>query len=145
MGDSDPNTAQRDEYTTIPGDGTQLACRACGPAGKPVIVFVHGYPDNQRVWDRVIAELSDDYRCVRYDVRGAGRSSRPNATAAYTLDHLEADLRAVIDWASPHAPVHLVAHDWGSIQSWEAVTDPALSGRIASFTSISGPCLEVGS
>ncbi len=37
---------------------------------------------------------------------------------------------------------HLVGHDWGSIQGWEFVTDPRLSGRIASFTSCSGPCLD---
>ncbi|MGH3389193.1 MAG: SDR family oxidoreductase, partial [Actinomadura sp.] len=31
-------------------------------------------------------------------------------------------------------------HDWGSIQSWEAVT--TMADRFASFTSISGPCLD---
>lgn len=36
----------------------------------------------------------------------------------------------------------MVGHDWGSIQSWEAVTDPRISRRIASYTSISGPCLD---
>lgn len=142
MRDSHSNMRAQDKTTTIAGDGVRLACRACGPVGRPVVVFVHGYPDNQRVWDRVVAELSGDYRCITYDVRGAGQSSRPRAVAAYTLDHLEADLKAVIDWASPQAPVHLIAHDWGSIQTWEAVTDPALADRIASFTSISGPCLD---
>jgi hypothetical protein len=39
-------------------------------------------------------------------------------------------------------PFHLVAHDWGSIQCWEAVTDPANAARLASYTSISGPCLD---
>jgi NAD(P)-dependent dehydrogenase (short-subunit alcohol dehydrogenase family) len=38
--------------------------------------------------------------------------------------------------------VHVVAHDWGSIQAWEAVTDPDRQHRIASFTTISGPCLD---
>src|SRR5699024_2829618 len=46
------------------------------------------------------------------------------------------------DTASPERPVHLIGHDWGSIQVWEAVTDPAMGNRIASFTSISGPCLD---
>lgn len=38
--------------------------------------------------------------------------------------------------------VHVVGHDWGSIQGWAAVTDDAVTGRIASFTSISGPHLN---
>ena len=38
--------------------------------------------------------------------------------------------------------VHLVGHDWGSLQGWEAVTTDHMAGRIASFTSMSGPCLD---
>ena len=38
--------------------------------------------------------------------------------------------------------VHLVAHDWGSIQAWAAVTDDAVMRKVASFTSISGPHLN---
>ena len=35
-----------------------------------------------------------------------------------------------------------MAHDWGSIQTWESVTNPKLRTRIASYTSLSGPCLD---
>ena len=52
------------------------------------------------------------------------------------------DLDAVLDQTSPDAPVHLVAHDWGSVQGWEAVTTKGLATRIASFTSVSGPPLD---
>jgi pimeloyl-ACP methyl ester carboxylesterase len=51
-------------------------------------------------------------------------------------------MAAVIAEVSPDLPVHLVGHDWGSIQGWEAVSSELLAGRIASFTSISGPPLE---
>jgi pimeloyl-ACP methyl ester carboxylesterase len=69
-------------------------------------------------------------------------SSDLRATRAYRLEHLVEDLGAVIDTVSPDRPVHLVGHDWGSIQSWEAVTTRVLAGRIASYTSISGPSLD---
>src|SRR5699024_8659245 len=62
------------------------------------------------------------------------------------LDQLARDLRSVVDAISPDRPVHLLAHDWGSIQAWHAITGDELHDRIASFTSISGPCLDhVGS
>jgi hypothetical protein len=51
-------------------------------------------------------------------------------------------MAAVISAVSPGGPVHLVAHDWGSIQGWEAVTSDLLGSRIASFTSIAGPPLD---
>ena len=40
----------------------------------------------------------------------------------YALPVLIEDMAAVITEVSPDAPVHLVGHDWGSIQGWEAVT-----------------------
>ncbi|MGH3967477.1 MAG: SDR family NAD(P)-dependent oxidoreductase, partial [Mycobacterium sp.] len=59
----------------------------------------------------------------------------------YRLPQLVSDIGAVIDSLRIDA-VHLLAHDWGSIQGWAAVTDDALMDRIASFTSISGPHLN---
>lgn len=134
--------AERTPDAVIQGDGVHLACYADGEPRQPTLVFVHGYPDTAGIWDRLISQLADRYHCVRYDVRGAGRSERPAEVSAYKLAHLERDLAAVIDWASPDAPVHLIGHDWGSIQSWEAATDRALADRLASFTTISGPCLD---
>nr|WP_255375634.1 SDR family oxidoreductase [Saccharomonospora sp. CUA-673] len=58
------------------------------------------------------------------------------------LDRLAADLAAVLDAVCPDRPAHLLAHDWGSVQTWHAVTDERLRGRVASFTSVSGPCLD---
>lgn len=120
-----------------------LAIYEWGRAGnRPTVLLVHGYPDAASVWTATAERLAADCHVVAYDVRGAGRSGRPAATRAYALDRLSADLGRVMDAVSPDAPVHLVGHDWGSIQSWEAVTTPELAARIASFTSISGPCLD---
>ncbi|MCG8926441.1 SDR family oxidoreductase [Lentzea sp. CC55] len=116
-----------------------LAVQVRGTSG-PTVVLVHGYPDTHAVWDRVAAVLERDFRVVTYDVRGAGASTAPSTQDGYRLGRLAADLFAVIDAVSPGEPVHLVGHDWGSIQSWEAVTTPG--ARIATFTSISGPCLD---
>lgn len=128
--------------TVSSADGTRIAVYESGNPAGTVLVAVHGYPDNHTVWDGLAAELGDRYRVITYDVRGAGASGKPLAKTAYTMDRLVEDLRAVIDAVSPDAPVHLVGHDWGSIQSWGAVTDPSFASRIASYTSISGPHLH---
>ncbi|UQS25663.1 alpha/beta fold hydrolase [Amycolatopsis thermalba] len=123
-------------------DGTRIAVAEAGDPAAPTVVCVHGYPDDRSVWDGVVARLEPRFHVVTYDVRGAGESDRPSRRAAYALDRLAEDLAAVLDEVSPDRPAHLVAHDWGSIQSWHAVTGERLRGRIASFTSISGPSLD---
>ncbi|WP_420997153.1 alpha/beta fold hydrolase [Cupriavidus sp. 30B13] len=120
----------------------RLAVKTWGDPSRRAIVLVHGYPDNSAVWHGVAPLLADDYYVVAYDVRGAGASSAPGSVAAYRLERLTEDFSAVIDAVSPGAPVHLAGHDWGSIQCWEFATEPRLRGRIASFTSCSGPCLD---
>jgi pimeloyl-ACP methyl ester carboxylesterase len=123
-------------------DGVSVAVYESGDADGPTVLAVHGYPDNHAVWDGVVELLAGRFHVVTYDVRGAGRSDKPAAVSAYRMDRLVDDLTAVIDAVSPNEPVHLLGHDWGSIQSWPAMTHEPLAGRIASFTSISGPSLD---
>jgi pimeloyl-ACP methyl ester carboxylesterase len=121
----------------------QLHSRIWGETGRRTVVLVHGFPDTHAVWRPVAEHLAAaGVRAVAYDVRGAGRSPAPASTAGYGLDHLVDDLAAVVDEVSPDEPVHLVGHDWGSIQGWEAVCGDRLAGRISGFTSISGPSLD---
>ena len=54
----------------------QLAVYEEGLPDGPVLVCIHGYPDDHRVWDGVVDALSSRYRVVRYDVRGAGESDQ---------------------------------------------------------------------
>lgn len=123
-------------------DGVRLSVRVTGVDDAPTVVLVHGYPDNGSMWDGIAALLERRYRVVVYDVRGAGRSDKPSGRASYKLDQLSDDLAAVVDEVQPEGKVHLLAHDWGSIQTWHSVTGDRLRGRLASFTSISGPSLD---
>ncbi len=128
-------------HVTSP-DGTRLAVYESGEPGSPTVLAVHGYPDNHTVWDGVTARLAERFHVVTYDVRGTGASDKPGSVSGYRMPRLVADLAAVIGAVSPARPVHLLAHDWGSIQTWAALGDDALAGRVASFTSISGPDLD---
>lgn len=122
-------------------DQVRLHLLEQGDPANPTVVLVHGYPDDAGVWDGVADALEQAFHVVRYDVRGMGQSSPPAARSGYELPHLTGDLVTVVRAVSPDQPVHLVGHDWGSIQSWEAVTDPAYAPLFASYTTMSGPCL----
>ncbi|MFH8514048.1 SDR family oxidoreductase [Streptomyces gelaticus] len=123
--------------------GIELCVAELGEEGRPTVVLVHGYPDSKEVWTEVASRLADQWHVVLYDVRGHGRSTAPKPLrGGFTLEKLTDDFLAVIDAVSPDRPVHLVGHDWGSVQSWEFATIKRTEGRIASFTSMSGPSLD---
>ena len=135
-----------DDVTTTVGkrevrstDGVRLAVYERGDVNRPTVLAIHGYPDNHTVWDGIADILDDRFHVVTYDVRGAGASGRPRERSAYRIAQLTDDLVAVLD--SLDKPVHLLAHDWGSIQAWPALVDPRVRDRVLSFTSISGPSL----
>ncbi|OBA60246.1 short chain dehydrogenase [Mycobacterium sp. 1100029.7] len=133
------------EFTA--SDGVTLAVHRYTDidAARPTILMIHGWPDNHHIWDPAAEEFARSYpgryNVVAYDVRGAGQSSRPAKRSGYAFPHLIADLDAVIDSLGVDQ-VHLLAHDWGSIQAWAAITDDKVMSKIVSFTSISGPHLR---
>ncbi|GAA2427889.1 hypothetical protein GCM10010421_14320 [Streptomyces glaucus] len=123
--------------------GVELCVAELGDPDRPTVVLVHGYPDSKEVWSQVATRLAGRFHVVLYDVRGHGRSTAPRPLrGGFTLEKLTDDFLAVADAVSPDRPVHLVGHDWGSVQSWEFVTVRRAEGRIASFTSLSGPSLD---
>jgi len=125
----------------VESGAARLSVREYGGRG-PHVVLVHGWPDDQGLWDGVLAGLTGVH-AVTYDVRGAGASTVPDSLREYRNDRLVDDLVAVVEATLPAgAKFHLVGHDWGSIQLWDAVVDPRLSGRIASFVSASGPSID---
>ena len=133
--------------TRIAATDVELSLQISGPEDAPVVVLVHGYPDNRRVWNLVVDDLERDHRVATYDVRGAGESTAPPSRSGYKMPRLVDDLVAVLDEVAPDGrPVHVVGHDWGSVQLWGAVmresNDARLRGRLASFTSISGPGID---
>lgn len=123
--------------------GIELCVAELGDDSKPTVVLVHGYPDSKEVWSEVASRLAEEWHVVLYDVRGHGRSTAPSPLrGGFTLEKLTDDFLAVADAVSPDRAVHVVGHDWGSVQAWEFATVGRTEGRIASFTSMSGPSLD---
>lgn len=77
--------------------------------GEP-LVFVHGNAGDRRHWDHQFSHFAQDYRAIRYDVRGFGRSSLPNERDAYS-DY--EDLLVLFD-SLRIGKAHIVGYSMGS-------------------------------
>ncbi|MFF8774310.1 alpha/beta fold hydrolase [Kitasatospora sp. NPDC015120] len=80
----------------------------------PLVLLVHGFPESWYSWRRQLPALAAaGYRAVAIDVRGYGRSSKPEAADAYRMLDLVEDNAAVVRALGEEAAV-VVGHDWGS-------------------------------
>ncbi len=104
--------------------GISLSCRACGEPGRPVLLFLHGFPEGAWVWDPLLLHFSQPenggYRCVAPNLRGFERSSAPEDVKAYRAKYLVQDIVALIDSeCGTNQPLAaLIAHDWGGAVAW---------------------------
>ena len=83
----------------------------------PLVVFVHGFPDQWYAWRHQMAALADDYQVVAISLRGYNRSDKPNGVEHYAIEHLTSDVAVVIADTGRESAV-IVGHDWGGIVSW---------------------------
>jgi len=83
-------------------NGVSIAYRDQGSG--PAILFIHGHPFNQSMWDPQVAALTWKYRVITYDIRGYGASEVPTAEAT-TLETMAADINALLDHLNIHKAV----------------------------------------
>ena len=117
--------------------GMRLSCRSAGERGRPVLMFLHGFPEAAFAWDELLAHFAapehGGFRCVAPNLRGYEQSSRPADVSAYHAKHLAQDIAALI--AAECGPqgqlVALIAHDWGGAVAWNlAAARPELMQRL---------------
>ncbi len=122
--------------------GITLNCRSAGSPGRPVLLFLHGFPEAAFVWDTLLLHFSrpehGGYHCVAPNLRGYAGSSAPAEVAAYRAKHLVQDIAALIADVCGQAGqlACLVAHDWGGAVAWNlAAARPDLLARLAIINS----------
>ncbi|MYT05507.1 MULTISPECIES: alpha/beta hydrolase [Streptomyces] len=112
-----------------------------GPAGRihlveqgtgPLVLLLHGFPESWYSWRHQLPVLAAaGYRAVAVDVRGYGRSSRPEAVAAYRMTELVEDNAAVVEALGERSAV-VVGHDWGAtIAAHSALLKPEVFHAVA--------------
>ena len=82
----------------VDANGVQLYVETHGD-GDPVLLL-HGWPDSSALWRNQVPFLTaNGFRVITPDLRGFGRSSRPEGKDSYQLRNSVADVAAVLDAA----------------------------------------------
>ena len=123
---------------TLP-HGITLSCRSAGEKGRPLLMFLHGFPEAAFVWDGLLAHFSQPenggYRCIAPNLRGFECSSAPADVAAYRPKHLVRDVAALIALEGTSIDC-LIAHDWGGAVAWNlAASQPGLIKKLVIINS----------
>jgi pimeloyl-ACP methyl ester carboxylesterase len=101
---------------TVRANGIELHVTEAGEG--PAVVLLHGFPELAYSWRHQLSALAGaGYRAIAPDMRGYGRSSRPDAIIEYDLEHLCGDVIGLLDELGVERAA-VVGHDWGSMVAW---------------------------
>jgi pimeloyl-ACP methyl ester carboxylesterase len=83
-----------------------------GDSSKPLLLFVHGFPEFFYCWRNQIRYFAQkEYHVVAVDLRGYGETSRPEGYKNYNLALVAGDIVELIPKLG-HKKCILVGHDW---------------------------------
>ena len=120
-----------------------LSVRVTGERGRPVLMFLHGFPEAAFVYDELLEHFAKPenggYRCVAPNLRGYEKSSAPAEVSAYRPKFLTQDVTALIAIETENSGQKLeclVAHDWGGAVAWNLTNQmPHLTKKLAIINS----------
>ncbi|HZW14382.1 MAG TPA: alpha/beta hydrolase [Noviherbaspirillum sp.] len=122
-------TIQDNQFAELQ-NGTRLHYASAGEKGKPLILFVHGFPEFWYEWEAQLAEFGSEYFAVAPDLRGFNLSDMPADVSAYKAKYIVEDLRLLAAHLGYEKFV-MVAHDWGGAVAWNfAITLPQLLHKL---------------
>lgn len=119
-------------------NGIHMGYYDAGPnTDTPPMLLCHGWPELAFSWRHQIKALAAaGIRVIAPDQRGYGATSRPRAVADYSIEHLTADLVALLDHLAIDRAI-FVGHDWGGFVVWQmALRHPS---RVAGVVGINTP------
>lgn len=76
-------------------NGITINYELSGSPSAPPVILHHPLATTLSVWDELAAVLAPDYRVIRFDARGHGKSDAPKG--AYTFETLTADVIGLMD------------------------------------------------
>ena len=107
------------EARFIETNGIRMAVYEQGEeGGGPPVVLCHGWPELAYSWRHQLPALAEaGYRVIVPDMRGYGRTERPEAIGDYDIHHLTGDMVGLLDALGIERAV-FCGHDWGGIVTW---------------------------
>lgn len=120
-----------------PAGGLTFDADAAGPVDGELVVLLHGFPQTSTMWlPQLDALAAAGYRALAPVQRGYSKRARPEGVERYGIDHLVADVLAIVDRVGVER-FHIVGHDWGAVVAWHVAG--RVPGRVRSLTAVSVP------
>lgn len=86
-----PSSRRSIAYRTIDIRGLNIFYREAGPADKPTVLLLHGFPSSSRMWEGLFPLLARKYHLIAPDYPGFGNSSTPSPSEfIYSFDNIAA-------------------------------------------------------
>lgn len=115
--------------------GYEFKVHQGGPDEGPVVLLLHGFPQNSQQWGGVVPLLHGaGLRTIAVDQRGYSAGARPSEPEEYAVDECVLDALSIMDALNIPA-FHVVGHDWGSMVAWGLAAGHP--DRVLSLTAIS--------
>ncbi len=117
------------QHARLPG-GVQLHYASAGDPGRPLLLFLHGFPEFWFAWHAQLQRFGGDWFAVAPDLRGYNLSDQPGDIDAYKARYLLQDIAELIA-AVGHRDCVLVGHDWGGALAWQfAIRHPEMVRKL---------------
>jgi len=78
-------------------NGVKICYKIHGKEDSYPIICVHGFGSKKETWIAQVGDLSKNYRVIIFDLRGAGKSSRPEEPP-YTMEMFADDIKGLMDF-----------------------------------------------
>lgn len=111
------------QSTILNVNGLRLHSVVAGPETGPLVVMLHGFPENWTAWRHSFRPLVEaGYRVMALDQRGYNLSDKPAGVHNYRLDALAADIRELVRMSGRGKAI-VVGHDWGGAVAWQVAME----------------------
>ncbi len=121
---------------TLHNGARAFSARLYGPERAPMVVCLHGFPDNADSFRYQVQDFVDaGYQVLTPTMRGYEPSSITQ-NEDYTLRAMAQDVNAWLDELK-QPQVHLVGHDWGAVVAYMVAA--LIPDRLLSVTTIAVP------